>query len=821
MTLLKLCEKEIDNEGLDNLLKFWEEKIRKNLKGFFKLQEVLIKFEEIDKTIEKIESKKNKKLERKLTLEELKQKNLNSTNKTEENIDNLKSSIKSKIDGKSIFNEGPARGSIFLTPSTKNIGLYNDLSPKKILNFEKDEKESEKEETSNSKNKINNNKRIFTGINKVEDENIINNHFFRYNNKKSATLGSSLLKRNTLEIRLFNYQEEQKDNNFLLKTKYSKSILNYIDIDLFLQYIALGKNFFENEEDNISLLEGFCLQYQTFIFPEFLINKVISCFNYFYSRYINQDNEILEEKIENENESEDDDVELKFKEIYNNNNDNIINKKNNFKITNNFDITYKKIPYGIIDFLYTFIKLHNTYYHNVISTDTLAKISEFLKGLLEIYEIKNKYEEKILLSEIEIKEYEASIKKFSPIYHKISFEEDIEEKGQSSSDDFSSDEDVKEEKEEKEEQKYKKSETKKLAPVKDIINIDISKINNTKNNNSKSKLKTAKTLKEEKSLNLDLDNDNNKVKYLATDDNENKDDNKKNKNKKNNKEKEDKDKPFEFNILKYLTIDIASELTRVSYSLYSKIKIKEFLKGAFNGQDKYKSSPHICQIINRFNRLSSFVIEEILAYDHAEKRAEILLKFIRICVILKKIGNFDDFLSIMTGLTNFNINKLNKTWGHIPSSDMTNFREMKTIMSFEDNWKNLRNEIQKRIEKNLFYIPHLGYYTKRLLFLEELGPYIKKDTSLINIEKILEVYKVLKNFYQIKNVNYRFHEIDKKIQQELFILQCLEPANEDSLGETSNLLEPKFILSNKKQNEKRRTKTDINFLGNVNKFNII
>ena len=610
-------------------------------------------------------------------------------------------------------------------------------------------------------------------------------------------------------MRIFNYQNEQKENNFLLKTKFSKSVLNYIDIDLFLQYIALGKSFFENEEDNINLLEGFCLQYQTFIFPEFLINKVISCFNYFYSRYINKETEILEEKIENE--SEDDEIDLEFKKIDEKANNNI-DKKNDFKITNNNDITYKIIPFRIIDFLHIFIKIHNTYYHNVLSNDILAKIREFLKSLLEINEIKNKYEQKIIQSQIGIKEYESYIKKFYQFNHMNSFDEDIEEKEkeQSSSDDSSSDEEV------KDENILKKSGTNKLAPVKDIININISNPNN-----NKSKIKSVKTLNQKQPINLNLDNCNNNAKYLSTEDNVSKENKKKDKKKKNSKKLGDKDKPFEFNILKYLTTDIASELTRVSYSLYSKIKIKEFLKGAFNGQDKYKSSPHICQIINRFNRLSSFVIEEILAYDHAEKRAEILLKFIRICVILKKIGNFDDFLSIMTGLTNFNINKLNKTWGHIPSSDMTNFREMKTIMSFEDNWKNLRNEIQKRIEKNLFYIPYLGYYTKRLLFLEELGPYIKKDTSLINIEKILEVYKVLKNFYQIKNVKYIYNDIDKNIKKELFILQCLEPANEDSLVETSNSLEPKFILSNKKRNDKRRTRTDINFLDNMNKFNII
>ena len=35
-----------------------------------------------------------------------------------------------------------------------------------------------------------------------------------------------------------------------------------------------------------------------------------------------------------------------------------------------------------------------------------------------------------------------------------------------------------------------------------------------------------------------------------------------------------------------------------------------------------------------------------------------------------------------------------------------------------------------------------------------MGSYIKKGTSLINVEKIIEVYKALKDFYQFKNIKY-------------------------------------------------------------------
>ena len=766
----------------------------------------------MDRIFENLEEKRNKRNKKKLELNlDLEDKDEYISCKTEVNFSNFKipsKPVEAKPNPlrKSIFSDISATGPMFVTPSSKNAEAFQSLSPSKYMIYGTEERENQKEEHEIYSNRLNSSKNVnrfeFHTYNNNEDEEGNNNTkpFFRFSSKKSATLNLNRIK--TLEVKYFNYQEEQKDNNYIMKTKCSKTFVNFIDIDLFLQYIALEKKFFEKEEDNKNLIEGFCLQYQTFIFPENLVTKIISCFNYFYSRYLNQDDdEIIEEKEEEEKEE---------KEEKDKNDENNVNKKSDFKIKSNFDETYKKIPFKLIDFFYTFIKLHNTYYHAELSNEVITKINEFLKYLVEIYEVKKKYEQIIQLSEIELKEYSASTIKFTPTVHKSSFDgriaETIEEKLNSSDEDNSDKEDNKK-------LNFQKRES-------NIIALSNKNLNNFNMNNTRNKLqlKAVKTLKPSKTLNLKLDDDN-KIEYIETETNERKKNN--DINKKNKKNKKDiKDKPYEFDITKYSTHDIASELARVNYALYSKIKLKELLKGAFNGKDKYKSSPHICQIVNRFNKLSYFVIEEILAYDHAEKRAEILLKFIKICNFLKKIGNFDDCLSIMTGLTNCNISKLNKTWGHIPSAEMTNFRQLKKILSFEDNWKYLRREIQKKVDNKSFYIPYLGYYTKRLLFLEEMGPYIKKDSSLINLEKIVEVYKIIKNFYQIKNVKFRYN-IDENIKKELRILQCLDPSNEDFLVETSNLLEPKFILSNKKLKIKRRTKTDINFMSNVNKFNLL
>ena len=870
--LLDLCEKDINTPEIDNLYNFWNDKIMKNISQFKDFENINKLINDIDQKIKKLKTKEEKQKENILELEEDLLEEKNELNlKGENNILSLRSSMPLNSYKRSSLVENPS-----------------ERSPKKILDSEdEEENEIEKEDYDFLKNLHSNNIECKDKINienNKDDENKNEGKvFLRLSSKKSATVGANILTTNNLEIKFFNYQEEQKDNNFITKIKSSKTFLNFIDIDLFLQYIALGKTFYETEEENKNLREGFCLQYQAFIFPETLINKIISCFNYFYSLYLNKDEEeIIEEKSEDEeeknitkdlNDDEFDEDENSYERK------NIFHRRNAFRMrkrtnSSNFDEYLRKIPFGLIDFLYTFINLHNTYFHNDLSHEVISKINEFIKKLFDINEIKEKYEQVLELSEIELKEYEASIKKFEPIEYKNINEDKIDNLSSSDELSFDAGKEIKEEKNDKKEEIEKKDE--KDEKKDDSVNkkeseeeINEKKVDNNKEKEKKVKFKEEKKIdnekKEEKIDSLKKEENNNieekeeyqdfikktvtynpnktfklsstKVVnptkfiniYLEGNQNKNIKEDGKNEKKKNTKsknenkkEKDEKEKPYEFDILKYKSLDIALELARVNYALFSKIKIKEFLKGAFNGKDKYKKSPYICQIIRRFNTISCWVTEEILAYDHAFLRAKILLKFIRICGVLKKIGDFDDCLSILTGLTCYNISKLHKTWGHISSDEMTNFRALTKLLSFEKNWKNLRIEIDKKIEENSFFIPYLGFYTKRMMYLEEMGPYIKKNTSLINIEKIVEVYKVLKDFYKLLNVKKpKYNCLDENVKKELIVLQCLEPSNEDFLIQTSNLLEPKFILSNKKLKIKRRTKTDINFLNNINKINII
>ena len=457
--------------------------------------------------------------------------------------------------------------------------------------------------------------------------------------------------------------------------KSKKEKLNFINVDFFLEYISLKKPFFKNEEDNNNLIEGFCLQHKIFISQEKLINKIISCFDFFYPK--------------------------------------------------------KETAIELIKFLNKYINLLSYYNQEELPKEIVQKIFQFLKRIKNYKGIKPTSEEIIQLCEIELKEYEASLKKFSPNPHLITQEKnDIKENIESSSD----------------EEEENNNDNKKI--IKDIF------------------LKDAEIIYKKENF---------------------------------------------FDILKYKSIDIASELTLIKYNLFNKIKVEEFLEGNFNKKEKLNKSPNICEIINRFNKLSLWVKEEILSYDKSKHRAKIIQKFIHICSSLKKLGNFDDLFSILSSLNSYIINKLEKTWKKISKKDLDLFNDLIKIINFGDNLKNLRDEINQRKKNKLFFLPYLGYYTKRILFLEEMGNYLN-DSGIINVEKICEIYKVLKEFYEFKKVKmWRYKVKDDMVKNELFILQFLNPTDENSLINIANLLEPKFKLSKKKSKTKILTQTDKNY----------
>lgn len=514
----------------------------------------------------------------------------------------------------------------------------------------------------------------------------------------------------SLDNASFIHKDEELDKNIISIVRYKKNIIGYMDLDLLLQRIAMETPIYYEDDMNDYLIEGVCLQHTNFIVSNIFITKIISCFNYNYSRY-------LKDQKENENDEKDDlrtrtdnfsiaiDAnKIKInKKIYIGGKDDIEYLNNKIEL---FKDTEKRIPYGLIHLIITYVNTYKKYSLSNIGLDVASKIIELLNAGLDIYEIKNIYENEIIRA--------------------LDFLKNM---------------------------------------IKSTIELPIPK--------EKIPLDSIYTIKEGKSF---------------------------------------------FEISKFSPKDIAIELTRVSYIFFSKIVTKEFFKGLFTKKDKEKTSPNICRAVERFNYISYWVIEEVLSYDYSSDRANVIDTFIQIANELAILNNFNDCMSIVSALGQMIITRLNKSWKKVTSKNMSLLRKIKKLLNFQNNYKNIRDEIAKCLKEGKPFLPFLGYYTKRICFLEEAGPYVNKS-GLINVDKISQVEQILSEFYEKNKYQYTF-EIKDDIKNKLSILQCLEPSTEEELEKEGNLVEPNFVLCKKTKN-KRITNTEKKFKDNYNKKHIL
>jgi son of sevenless-like protein len=240
----------------------------------------------------------------------------------------------------------------------------------------------------------------------------------------------------------------------------------------------------------------------------------------------------------------------------------------------------------------------------------------------------------------------------------------------------------------------------------------------------------------------------------------------------------------QFNILEWSPIDIAKQLTLISNNLFSKVEYKEFLNTNWTKKEKYLLAPNIMKIIERFNNLSLFIMEEVLAYDKKKHRAGVIEKFIDVAFECKNINNFNDCMTIISSLNSYIVKGLNKTWKVLNKQSSALFNNLNEFCSYEGNYANIRAELltQKPC------VPYLGLILKDLAFIEEGPKYINCD-NLINLEKINKVAEVINFFLSHKNKSYSFKPVPQ-----LLILSNPQPMGEDEIENLANKIGIRFLI---------------------------
>ena len=257
-----------------------------------------------------------------------------------------------------------------------------------------------------------------------------------------------------------------------------------------------------------------------------------------------------------------------------------------------------------------------------------------------------------------------------------------------------------------------------------------------------------------------------------------------------------------FYIFDYTDEEIAISLTHVSYNLLCNINIEELLNTNFSKKDKYVKAPNVMKVIEHFDKLVLFIIEDICSYDEPKRRAETITKWIKIAEQCKNLYNFNDLLVINTCFSNYLMRRMVLTWKKVPKSTFKKMNELKKFCSNNQCYLNFRREMVNR--RGRFYVPYLGILLKEIVNIEEKNKYVL-DNGNINCLKIQKLYTSICQFFSFKNNP--FAKIHLKA---LEIFGHLNPKTEDQIENIITKIEPKLIITSG-ENKKRRTKTDAKY----------
>ena len=256
-----------------------------------------------------------------------------------------------------------------------------------------------------------------------------------------------------------------------------------------------------------------------------------------------------------------------------------------------------------------------------------------------------------------------------------------------------------------------------------------------------------------------------------------------------------------FCVTDWKTEDIGNQLMLISKSLISKIHPRELYKAIFLKKDKEITSPNVVECINKFNRLTSFIMEDILSYNKAKDRAKAYEKWVLIADYCKKIKDFNDLIAIFSAFNHYVITGLKLTLKEVKSKTNSILNKLRNFCRVEGNYKKIREEMDNCDKKGEIFIPYLGMLLRDLNFFEEKSKYIN-EKGFINFDKIEKISEMFELYFKFRD---KIDAVNKIPELEFF--NDLEDITEEKLEEIGNNIEPQFKYepTNKK---KRRTNID-------------
>ena len=258
-----------------------------------------------------------------------------------------------------------------------------------------------------------------------------------------------------------------------------------------------------------------------------------------------------------------------------------------------------------------------------------------------------------------------------------------------------------------------------------------------------------------------------------------------------------------FCITDWKTEEIGDKLSQITQTLLSKIHPKELYCGIFNKKNKEKTSPNVTNCSKFFNKLTMFIIEDVISYNSPKERAKVYEKWVQVAEYLKMKKNYNDYIAIISSLNNYIITGLESTQKEIKSKTRNKFEQLKNFC-IGGNYSNIKEEIIQSEKMGEHFLPYLGILLKFISQYEEKKKYIDEH-GCIDIRKIETINEQIDIYFSFKKKPKTYAKI-----KELNFFDDLEVITEEELEKIAD-------ESNKKDNNKKDSSKGIKKLTNIDK----
>ncbi|RMZ81180.1 hypothetical protein DV737_g2657, partial [Chaetothyriales sp. CBS 132003] len=131
------------------------------------------------------------------------------------------------------------------------------------------------------------------------------------------------------------------------------------------------------------------------------------------------------------------------------------------------------------------------------------------------------------------------------------------------------------------------------------------------------------------------------------------------------------------------TEELAREITRIDWTLYSSIRPRDYVRHVSVSAQKRASrrQDNISQMVRQFNHLAIFVSGMILLRDKPKHRAQALEKFMDLAWKVRQLNNYNSLGAIVAGINGHEIARLAATRDLVPADKQKQFMSLTILTS--------------------------------------------------------------------------------------------------------------------------------------------